>query len=211
MKVLLVNGSPNRGGCTNRALEEVAGALRESGVKAEVFWIGNKAYHGCIACYRCAQLGKCVFDDDRVNEFVELARTADGFVFGSPVYYAGMTGQLKSFMDRAFFSNRAPVNAFAFKPAACIASARRAGASATLDQMGKYLLHGQMVEVGSRYWNMVHGNTPEEVERDAEGLQVMRYLGRNMAWMMKCIEAGKAAGANPPAPEPERISTNFIR
>lgn len=211
MKVLLVNGSLHEKGCTYTALEQVAGVLEEEGIEAQIYWIGNKPYRDCISCRRCAELGKCVFDDDQVNEFVELARSVDGFVFGSPVYYSGMTGQLRSFLDRAFFSNRGPVNAFAFKPAACVTSARRAGTTATLDQMGKYLLHQQMPQVASRYWNMVHGNTPEEVLQDAEGLQTMRYLARNLAWMLKCFAAGKAAGIDVPQPEETLASTNFIR
>jgi multimeric flavodoxin WrbA len=211
MKVVLVNGSLNKEGCTHTALKQVAQVLEEEGIEIQEYWIGNKPYHDCIACRKCVELGKCVFDDDLVNEFVELARSADGFVFGSPVYYAGMTGQLGSFLDRAFFSNRGPVNALAFKPAACVTSARRAGTTATLDQMGKYLLHQQMPQVPSRYWNMVHGNTPEEVMQDAEGLQTMRYLARNLAWMLKCLDAGKKAGIDLPKPEDAIESTNFIR
>ena len=176
MKVLLVNGSPHEHGCTFTALSEVSGALVEEGIQSDFFWIGKKPLSGCIGCYGCVKKGKCVFDD-KVNEFTSLAREYDGFVFGSPVYFSGMNGSLMSFMDRAFFSpTRAGESPFAFKPAAAVVSARRAGTTSALDQMNKYFLHGQMPVISSRYWNMVHGNTPEEIRQDAEGLQIMRVL-----------------------------------
>lgn len=210
MKVLLVNGSPNRESCTYTALSEVAGALNGEGIETDFFWIGKKAVNGCIACRRCAETGKCI-QDDLVNRFTDMAGEIDGFVFGSPVYYAGMNGALKAFMDRVFFSTyRADPNPFRFKPAAAVVSARRAGTSSALDQLNKYFLNVQMPVVPSRYWNMVHGNTPEEVRQDAEGLQTMRALGRNMAWLLKLKEAGEKAGVPLPRQE-ERIATNFIR
>lgn len=210
MKVLLVNGSPHKNGCTFTALSEVAKSLNEAGVETEVFWIGAQPIRGCIGCYQCAEKKQCIFDD-KVNEFVKLAADFDGFVFGSPVFYAGMNGSLMSFMDRAFFSASAvEPHPFRFKPAAAIVSARRSGTTSTLDQMNKYFLHQQMPVVSSRYWNMVHGNTPEEVRQDEEGMQIMRFLGRNMAWLLKSIEAGAAAGVPLPEQEP-RIGTNFIR
>lgn len=211
MKVLLVNGSPHRNGCTAAALAEVASALRDEGVASDFFWIGTEPLGGCVACFQCRRKGKCVLDD-KVNEFVELAAGFDGFVFGSPVYYAGMNGSMTSFMDRVFFSASAlEPHPFRFKPGAAVVSARRAGTTSALDQMNKYFLHQQMPLVPSCYWNMVHGNTPEEVRLDAEGLQIMRALGRNMAWLLKLIEAGRMAGIPLPRREEIRLTTNFIR
>ena len=211
MKVLLINGSPHEKGCTYTALREAAKALNDEGVETDFFWIGKKPLAGCAGCGACTRLGKCVFDD-KVNEFTALAEGYDGFIFGSPVYFSGMNGALMSFMDRAFFSGpRREKNPFALKPAAAVVSARRAGTTSALDQMNKYFLHGQMIVPGSRYWNMVHGNTPEEVLQDEEGLQIMRTLGRNMAWLLKLKEAGNAAGVPLPKPEEQRIATNFIR
>ena len=210
MKALLVNGSPHKVGCTHTALELVGGALRESDIETDEFWIGAKPIAGCIGCYKCAELGRCVFKDDKVEEFLEIAGEYDAFVFGSPVYFSGVAGSMKCFMDRVFFSNRGRVG-FALKPAAVVASARRAGTTATLEQLEKHLQHQQMVQVNSRYWPMVHGNTPNEVMRDEEGVQVMQQLGRNMAWLLKSIEAGRAAGVEPPMQPVRRIGTNFIR
>lgn len=211
MRVLLVNGSPHEKGSTYTALCEVAKTLREEGVEADFFWIGKKPIAGCAGCGACAKLGKCVFDD-KVNEFTALAEEYDGFIFGSPVYFSGINGALMSFMDRAFFSGpRRETNPFVFKPAAAVVCARRAGTTSALDQMNKYFLYGQMIVPGSRYWNMVHGNRPEEVLQDAEGLQIMRALGRNMAWLLKLKAAGEAAGIELPKQEEQRIATNFIR
>lgn len=211
MKALLINGSPHHKGCTYTALSVVAETLHENGVETDIYWIGNKSIGGCIGCFQCAQKKKCVFED-KVNEFTTLAADYDGFIFGSPVYYSGMNGSLMSFMDRVFFSASAQEpHPFRFKPAAAVVSARRAGTTSALDQMNKYFLHQQMPIVSSRYWNMVHGNTPEEVRQDAEGLQIMRVLGRNMAWMLKLIENGEKAGVSLPVQEEQRISTNFIR
>ena len=211
MKVLLVNGSPHQKGCTFTALSEVAAALNAEGIETDFYWIGNKPIGGCIGCYQCTKKQKCVFDD-KVNEFTALAADYDGFVFGSPVYFSGMNGNLMSFMDRGFFSALAQdPHPFRFKPAAAVVSARRAGTTSALDQMNKYFFHQQMPIATSRYWNMVHGNSPEEVRQDEEGLQIMRYLGRNMAWMLKLMEAGKQAGVPHPEQEERRLATNFIR
>ena len=211
MKVLLVNGSPHQRGCTYIALSEVETALNDEGIKTDFYWIGNKPIGGCIGCFQCTKKHKCVFDDT-VNEFTALAADYDGFIFGSPVYYSGINGSLMSFMDRIFFSASAQEpHPFRFKPAAAVVSARRAGTTSALDQMNKYFSHQQMPIVTSRYWNMVHGNTPEEVKQDEEGMQVMRYLGRNMAWILKLKEAGKEAGIKMPKQEEKRKSTNFIR
>lgn len=211
MKVMLVNGSPHRHGCTDRALQEVARTLEQNGVKAEIFWIGAKPVGGCIACGGCDRTGACVFDD-AVNEFRAKAAEADGFVFGAPVHYAHAGASLVGFMDRLFYSNgrAGQPDVFRHKPAAAVASARRAGTTAALDDIQKFFTISQMPVVSSRYWNNVHGNTPGEVEQDAEGLWTMRQLGRNMAWLLRSIEAGRAAGLEPPAQEPG-ARTNFIR
>lgn len=211
MKVLLINGSPHKQGCTYTALSEVTSSLNEEGIETDFYWIGNKPIGGCVGCFACAKKKQCVFDD-KVNEFTALAKDYDGFVFGSPVYFSGMNGSLMSFMDRVFFSASAQeLHPFRFKPAAAEVSARRAGTTSTLDQMNKYFLHQQMPIVTSRYWNMVHGNTPEEVRQDEEGMQVMRYLGRNMAWLLRLKEAGEKASISLPRQEESRVSTNFIR
>ena len=211
MKVLLINGSPHQKACTYTALSVVADTLGEEGISADFYWIGNQPIGGCIGCYACAKNRKCVFDD-KVNEFTKLAEEYDGFIFGSPVYYSGMNGSLMSFMDRVFFSAsmREP-HPFRFKPAAAIVSARRSGTTSALDQMNKYFLHQQMPIISSRYWNMVHGNTPDEVLQDTEGLQIMRVLARNMAWFLKLKEAGEKAGISLPRQEENRLATNFIR
>lgn len=210
MKVLLVNGSPHSKGCTYTALEEVATALREEGIDTEIFHIGNKPISGCIACRKCIELGSCVFNDS-VNKFLEMAKGADGFVFGSPVHYASASGAITSFMDRLFFSNMlSGKGAFYLKPAAAIVSARRAGTTSAFEQLNKYFTISEMPIISSQYWNMVHGSTPEEVRQDLEGLQIMRILGKNMAWFIQSKEAGIKAGVALPKKE-KRVSTNFIR
>ncbi len=208
MYVLMVNGSPHRDGCTRTALDEIAGALAAEGIGSEIFWIGNDPLAGCIGCGSCARSGRC-FRADAVNDFVEKARTADGFVFGSPVHYAAASGALTSFLDRAFMVGK-PLGIYRHKPAAAVTSARRAGTTATLDQLNKYIVFHQMPLVPSQYWNMVHGSTPEQVRQDAEGLQIMRTLGRNMAWMLKAFAAAREAGIVPPEAEAP-IRTSFIR
>ncbi len=210
MKVLLVNGSPNKNGCTNTALEEVADSLSKDGIESDIYWIGNKPISGCIACRKCMEKGKCVIDDV-VNEFVDMAENADGFIFGSPVHYASAGGAITSFLDRSFFSAKlSGRNYFYLKPGACVVSARRAGTTAAFDQLIKYFTISEMPVISSQYWNMVHGSNPEEVKEDLEGLQTMRTLGRNMAWFLKCKEAGKKAGVPLPRRE-DFIPTNFIR
>ena len=206
MKVLLVNGSPHAQGCTYTALCEVAAALEKQGIETELFQVGTKPISGCLGCGACIKTRKCVIDDV-VNEFVEKAKDADGFVFGSPVHFANASGAITSFMDRAFYGKGA---VYANKPAAAVMSCRRGGATATLDQLNKYFTISNMPIVSSQYWNMVHGNTPDEVRQDAEGMQTMRTLGINMAWLLKCIEAGKAAGIAMPERE-AKVATNFIR
>lgn len=206
MKVLLVNGSPRAAGCTNTALEEVAKTLGEAGIETEIFWLGAKPVQDCVACGKCRELKKCVFDDV-VNTLIEKAKMADGFVFGSPVYYAHPSGRVQSALDRAFYAGK---YAFAGKPGAAVVSARRGGTASSFDVINKYFGISSMPVVSSTYWNMVYGNTPDEVRRDEEGMQTMRNLGRNMAYLLRCIEAGKAAGIEAPAQE-GAFKTNFIR
>lgn len=211
MKVLLVNGSPHREGCTFTALNEAAGTLKKEGIDTEIFWIGNGISGGCIACNKCSEIGRCVMDDS-VNLFREKAYEADGFLFGSPVHYAAISGNMKSFMDRLFYSEASASGgkAFYMKPAAAVLSARRAGTTAAFDQMNKYFTISQMPVISSRYWNMVHGTSAGEVAQDKEGLFTMRMLAKNMAYVLKCMEAGRKAGVSlPKAETPER--TNFIR
>ena len=205
MKVLLVNGSPHKNGCTYTALQEVAGTLEKQGIETEIIWLGVKEIAGCIGCGNCAKSGQC-FRDDIVNEFVAKAGEADGYIFGSPVHYAAASGALTSFMDRAFYSGG---KAMAGKPAAAIVSCRRGGASAAFDQINKYFTINCMPVVPSQYWNQVHGSNAEEVVKDEEGMQTMRTLGNNMAWILKCIEAGKEKGIAFPEREPV-IRTNYI-
>ncbi len=206
MKVLLINGSTRKNGCTYTALSEVASVLNKEGIETEIIQTGGAPIRDCAGCGGCAKTGKCVFDDI-VNEIIEKAKTADGFVFGAPVYFAHPSAQVQALLDRVFYAGGAQ---FAHKPGAVVTSARRAGTSASLDALGKYFGITQMPVVSSTYWNMVHGKTPEEVRQDEEGMQTMRNLGRNMAWMLKCIEAGKDKGIT--APEAETaIRTNFIR
>lgn len=210
MKVLLFNGSSNEHGCTYTALKEAASALEKNGIETEIIQVGKNAIRDCIGCGACRKLGgKCVFKDDIVNEVIEKAKEADGFIFGSPVYYAHPSGRLLSLMDRVFYAGG---TAFKFKPAAAIVSARRAGTTASLDAITKHFTINQMPVVSSNYWPMVHGaqNTPDDVKQDIEGLQIMRVLGDNMSWILKCIEAGKQQGIVPPQNE-DKVMTNFIR
>lgn len=205
-KVLLINGSPNQKGCTYTALLEAANALEKCGVESEILWIGKGAVAGCIDCGKCKDGSGCVFDD-AVNRIAARLDEFDGFIFGSPVYYSAPSGQLCAFLDRLFFSAG---RRMAYKPGAAVVSCRRGGATAAFDRLNKYFTISNMPVVSSQYWNQVHGNTPDEVRQDAEGLQTMRTLGRNMAWLIRCIEAGKRSGVDLPERE-AGISTNFIR
>lgn len=208
MKVLLVNGSPHAKGCTYTALAEVGKELEKQGIGTEIFQIGTKPVSGCLGCGVCEKTGRC-FINDSVNEFLDKAMYADGFIFGSPVHYASASGMLTSFLDRVFYANQ-KTERFGNKPGAAVVSARRAGTTATFDQINKYFTISNMPIVSSQYWNMVHGLTPEDVEKDIEGMQIMRSLGINMAWLLKSIDAGKAAGI--PLPKREAsIFTNFVR
>lgn len=210
MKALLVNGSPHPKGCTYTALMEIDGILKENGIETELFWIRNKPIGGCIDCRKCVKTGVCVFGGV-VNEFLAEADKYDGFIFGSPVHWGATSGNMKSFMDRAFFADFCGNGKrFLFKPAACIASARRSGIVTATDQMNRYFSLSQMPIVTSRYWDGVHGMNPAEVNKDEEGMQTMRFLGRNMAWMLKSLKAAREAGIG--LPEQEEVTfTNFIR
>jgi len=205
MRVLLVNGSPHEHGCTHRALQEVQNQLSSEGVESEIFWIGTKV-QGCVGCFSCTQTGKCVFED-HVGDCAAKAKDADGFVFGTPVYFSAAAGSITSFMDRLFFSGGKYLR---HKPAASVVSCRRGGATEAFSQLNMYYTISNMPVVSSQYWNQVHGNTPEEVEQDAEGLQTMRTLGMNMAWLLKCIESGAKNGIAKPELE-KHIHTNFVR
>ena len=207
MKVLLLNGSPKAEGCTYTGLMEIAGELEKAGVATEIFQVGKKPVIGCTACGGCRKIRKCVFNDDGVNEFVEKVKEVDGVVFGAPVHFAGMSGAMKSFMDRAFYFGS---EHFRGKLAAVMTSVRRGGSSTALDGLLKYPAFGEMPIVSGRYWNMIHGNTPEQVLQDEEGMQNLRFVGRNMAWMLKCVEAGKQVGIEMPERE-DKVWTNFVR
>lgn len=209
MKVLLVNGGPHKAGCTYTALCKVADTLNKKGVDTDIFWVGNKPLSGCIACKKCVGTNVCAIDD-KVNEFLSLAGDYDGFVFGTPVHWGGATGAITSFLDRVFYADlNGGGNRFLLKPAAAVMSARRAGTTATWDQMNKYFGLMQMPIITSRYWNMVHGTNPDEVRQDLEGMQVMQVLGRNMAYFLQCQEAARKAGVHPPEQEPF-VFMNFI-
>lgn len=210
MKVLLINGSPNEKGCTYTALKEMADTFNQEGIESEIYYIGKDPIAPCRACRACGKIGHCVIND-KVNEFVEYARNFDGYVIGSPVHYSSASGVIVPFLDRAFFVDfMSGHNSFIHKPATAIVSARRAGTTATLDQLNKYFQINQMPVMSGRYWNMVHGATPDEVVQDKEGMQNMRILARNMAYFLKCKELATKAGLEPPKTE-EVEYTNFIR
>ena len=206
MKVLLINGSPHEKGCTYTALSLVAEELNTAGIDTEILHVGGQPVGGCIGCGGCAAGNGCAFGGV-VNEAFEKAKTADGFVFGSPVHYASAAGNMASFMDRLAYAGGKHL---AYKPAAICASARRAGTTATLDQLAKYPEFFHMPLVSGSYWPMVHGSNPEQVLQDEEGCAVMRELGRNMAWLLYCIRAGRDAGFEHPQ-NPPRPRTGFIR
>ena len=206
MKVLLINGSPHEFGCTYTALKEIEKTLNKELIDAEILWIGNKPIAGCIACGTCKRIHKCIFNEDKVNKVIEDLPNIDGIIVGSPVYYAGPSGQLCAFLDRLFYAG----SGFEGKLGAAIVSCRRGGAAAAFDRLNKYFTINSMPVVSSQYWNMVHGNTPEEIKQDLEGLQTMRTLAKNMAWLLKCIKAGKEKGIEKPVLE-QQVKTNFVR
>ena len=212
MKVLMLNGSFNPDGSTNAGLEIMAKTFAEEGVETEIVTVGGKPVADCIGCGKCAELKRCVFANDAVNDFAEKAKTSDGFVFGSPVYYAHPSGRIQSFLDRLFFStmNADRYASLRHKPCASIVVARRAGTSTSFDVLNKYATISQMIVVGSTYWNEFHALTKEDVPKDPEGLQTLQNLARNMVYVMKCQKAGRDAGILPPVAK-EEVFTNFVR
>jgi multimeric flavodoxin WrbA len=209
MKVLLINGSPNAKGCTYTALNEIAAVLEDEGIQAEIIHIGKGPIIGCTTCLWCRRnkMNRCVYDKDPVNTILEKAKDADGFIFGSPVHFAAASGAISSLLDRMFFAAK---GYFQYKPGAAIVCLRRGGATVALDQLSRYFTINNMPVVSSQYWNMVHGNSPDEVVQDKEGIQTMHKLGQNMAWLLKSIKAGREAGIEIPKGDP-RVHTNFIR
>ena len=204
--VLLLNGSPHAEGCTCTALREVQSALTAEGVPSELLWLGTKPVAGCIACGKCAGNGRCVFDD-LVNQVLDRLDDYGALVVGSPVYYAGPAAQVCAFLDRLFYCAGDRMYG---KAAAAVVSCRRGGATAAFDRLNKYFTISNMVVAGSQYWNQVHGNSPDQVRQDLEGLQTMRTLGKNLAWLLRSLEAGAGQGVAAPAYE-EKTWTNFIR
>ncbi|HIZ49106.1 MAG TPA: flavodoxin family protein [Candidatus Gemmiger excrementavium] len=206
MHVLLINGSPHKQGCTDAALREVAATLQEAGIETTIFHIGAAPVGGCVGCGGCAKAGKCVFGGP-VADVLPLLEKADGVVFGAPVHYATAAGSMLGFMHRLAMSGGTYLR---HKPAAVVTSARRAGTTTALEAMEKVPQFFEMPLISSTYWPMVHGGKAEEAALDEEGMQIMRNLGRNMAWMLRCIEAGKAAGIEAPQAESGK-RTSFIR
>lgn len=203
MKVLLVNGSCNKNGCTFRALTEIENVLKQENIETELIQIGQDAIKDCIGCCVCTKNNnKCIFENDIVNEIIEKAKTADGFVFGSPVYYAHPSGRLLSVLDRVFYAGG---KFLAYKPGVAVVSARRAGTTASIDVINKYFTINKMPVISSNYWNMVYGTKPENVEKDLEGLQIMRHIGYNMVWMLNAIKKVEFPKSE------DKITTNFIK
>jgi len=203
MHVLLINGSPHKDGCTFTALSEIAQQLEKRGIDSEIFWIGKGPIRGCIDCRSCWGKGQCVFNDDCVNTLIEKIKDADGVVIGSPVYFAGMAGSLKCVLDRVFYDAK---RLFFYKPAAAVVTCRRGGASTAFDSINKYFQISSMPVVSSQYWHIVHGDKPEEVIEDKEGMQALRLVADNMAWMLECQKTGQA-----PYEREARVKTNFYK
>lgn len=207
MKVLMLNGSPRQFGCTYTALQAVADALRSEEIITEIIWAGDKPLQDCVHCNACIKLGKCIYDNDVVNELIEKSKLADGFVFGAPVYYAHPGGRILSILDRVFYAG---AKYLTYKPGAAVVAARRAGTTAALDVLNKYFTINKMPVVSSQYWNIVHGRTPEEARKDAEGVQTLKVLGKNMAWLLKGMSLARKNGIFEPK-DVARQNTNFIR
>lgn len=209
MKVLFVNGSSHIEGTTIQAINEMIKIFDEEKIETEVIQLGKNPIADCLQCEACSKTGKCIIDDG-VNEFLDKAVEADGFVFATPVYYAHPSGRILSFLNRVFYSNGEARNAFRFKVGAAVAVCRRGGASASLDVINKYFGISQMPIAGSTYWNMTHGLVAKDAQEDKEGMQTMRNLARNMTWMMRCFDEGKKNGVPYPAIELDAV-TNFVR
>lgn len=207
MKVLMLNGSARKNGNTHQILEEAGRFLNSQGIDYEIFQISAEPLRDCIGCEQCRKTGSCVFTDDQVHEFVEKAKEADGFVFGTPVYYAHPSGRILSFLDRVFYASG---KVFAGKPGFTVAVARRGGTTASVDVLSKYFAISGMLYVGSTYWGTAHGAKPGQVMEDAEGLKTVRNSSAYLAWVMKLIESGKANGIEQPVMETGSY-TNFIR
>jgi multimeric flavodoxin WrbA len=211
MRVIAINGSPNKNGNTHHALTMVGAKLQENGVDFEIIHIGNKAIRGCIACGLCRknQDEKCSITTDVVNEVVQQMKNADGIILGAPVHYSGIPGTMKSFLDRSFYVAGSNGNLFRHKVGAAVVAVRRTGGSSTLDQLNHFLTYSEMILATSNYWNVIHGRAPGEAMQDAEGVQIMEVLGNNMAWLLKMREQTRDTL---PAPQPvQKIMTNFIR
>ncbi len=210
MKVIAVNGSPKANGNTFTALSVVGAELQKHGIEFEIVHVGNKLIRGCLACGSCAknQNEKCIIDDE-VNECLQKLKTADGILFGSPVHYSGIAGTMKSFMDRLFYVAGANGGLFRHKVGAAVVVLRRSGGVATFDALNHYINYAEMVLPGSNYWNVAHGREPGEMLQDSEGQQIMRVLGKNMAWLMQVIAAAKEQ--IPAGPKEEKVVTNFVR
>ena len=207
MKVLMINGSSHQFGCTYTALRAVSDVLRAENISTEIIWVGDRPIQDCVHCNACLKLGKCIFEEDIVNELIEKAKLADGFIFGAPVYYAHPGGRILCVLDRLFYAGSKHLS---HKPGAAVVAARRAGTTAALDVLNKYFTINKMPVVSSQYWNCIHGRTPEETKQDIEGQQTMKMLGHNMSWVLKSIELAKKQGIMPPD-EMARQQTNFIR
>jgi multimeric flavodoxin WrbA len=211
MKVVAINGSPNREGNTYRALTMVGSKLNEQGIEFEILHVGNKAIRGCLACGKCKKTAdeKCTITGDPVNDYIQVMKNADGLILAAPVYYAGIPGTMKCFLDRVFYVSGSNGGLFRHKAGASVVAVRRTGGSATFDSLNHYITYSGMVMATSNYWNVIHGRLPGEVVLDEEGVQIMEVLGSNMAWILKMMEATRE---NVPAPAPvPKVMTHFIR
>ena len=211
MKVIAINGSPKKEGNTWHALKMVGDELQAGGIEFEIIHVGHKLLHGCTACVKCAENKdeKCSFGADGLNEWIQIVKAADGMIIGSPVHYSGIGGTMKCFLDRLFYVSGSNGNLFRHKVAAAVVAVRRTGGSSTLDALYHYLTYAEMIVATANYWNVIHGRTPNEVSRDDEGVQTMRVLGRNMAWLLKMKEA--TSGTIQPPIQEKKVVTNFIR